>query len=452
MSSFTIWHQTITEQILPCNCFFKNKTYNERRNLLKPVFRTFTEVGASYPGRVITAPRFAMIAKDKKVVIPKGSLLIHLVSEDKVQVYRTSDGMIVTMERPIGHPEAEEVTDKEIITAMNAYKSLPELMLEKGLRLDNYSHISPFNVIRCPICGGTDFTCQDHGTVYCYCGAFFQLRSTGGDPGFVVDCFPGSYIGDPVKYILPSAYQKLYYYMVFKEECIFSGEEAAEFTDDTNDTIRAGVDKRDIFEVYSWKLAGVVPSSLSDLASDVGDDGSFKIEGESMKWPKTAIFPTLSSTPYSHEVIQRALWELESNQSSPQLIKEMRDLAALPKMRPFVTSTSRPNVKGLNAGEKYLLHHWGVIKKGMGEPFAAIPVWYKVRLDIEKNYINGFIVIDKNICPQCGKAISIQDWNELGNVKLPESYWHETENKHGGCLSTIRKIGWVIDQPMPEKQ
>jgi len=185
------------------------------------VYKTVTDITAKLPGQIITAARFAMIGKDKKITIPSGRFLLHLESNDNFQVYRMTDGCIVITELQLDIPEVIEVTDEEIIIAMNSFKSLPEWMNEKGLDLDNYSHISPFNVIKCPICGGSNFTCQDFAKVYCACGCELSVRGTSGDPGFVVDCFPGFYVGDPVKYIVPPAFQNLYFYMVFKED-IFS--------------------------------------------------------------------------------------------------------------------------------------------------------------------------------------------------------------------------------------
>ena len=44
--------------------------------------------------------------------------------------------------------------------------------------------------MKCPVCGGEDFTSLSHSSVWCdKCNVKFVVRHTGGDPGCVVDCF-----------------------------------------------------------------------------------------------------------------------------------------------------------------------------------------------------------------------------------------------------------------------
>ena len=115
---------------------------------MNKVYKTLTDINVKFPGRIVTAPRFAMVGKDKKAIIPAGRYLLYLEGNDNYQVYRTSDGSLVTTESQHDFPDVIEVTDDEIIIALNSFKSLPDWMNEKGLDLYTYSHVSPFNLIK----------------------------------------------------------------------------------------------------------------------------------------------------------------------------------------------------------------------------------------------------------------------------------------------------------------
>lgn len=58
------------------------------------------------------------------------------------------------------------------------------------LRCESVAGFNPFDWddLRCPFCGGNEFTSLDHAAVYCDdCDARFGVRPTAGDPGCVVD-------------------------------------------------------------------------------------------------------------------------------------------------------------------------------------------------------------------------------------------------------------------------
>jgi hypothetical protein len=219
---------------------------------------------------------------------------------------------------------------------------------ETGLSLERVCP-SPFLIIKCPLCGGGEFTTIELASVWCdRCNARFQVYPTG-DSGFGVLCTWRLYRPREARYLWPDA-RRLSLHMTvhwaadprrpaydvevcgWVEAC---APGALRLTDERHTVVRAGLHACTLGDVSSWHLEGHVPSA-ADLELDCVFD-PLPVEGAT--WPACAAAPT--------------------GQPCPQ-----------PAVHPWA---ELPPLTGLRLDEWFLLHHWHM------EAGAAWPVWYKVR-------------------------------------------------------------------------
>jgi hypothetical protein len=115
---------------------------------------------------------------EARPVVEPGAWLLELdpaevwLGDDRTEtehLYRLATGEVVALDHPLTGEEAVEVTDPQAITAMNAYRSLDEALLEDmgvALRCEQPG-LPPFALIKCPLCGGADFVSVDLASVWC---------------------------------------------------------------------------------------------------------------------------------------------------------------------------------------------------------------------------------------------------------------------------------------------
>jgi len=176
------------------------------------VFRLNQEVHFEPPRAWSVQARYAFVYNEGGPFAAEvGRLVIYLGPRrffdgqgDRIEyLYRFSDGRVGVLDIP---PDGRftPVDDPEVVTLAAQVKTLPELVEEKGLRLDAISRLNPFAMIVCPLCGGTEFTTVDMASVWCdTCNTQFATRMTAGDPGVVVDADPAYYRPTHARYIIP---------------------------------------------------------------------------------------------------------------------------------------------------------------------------------------------------------------------------------------------------------
>jgi hypothetical protein len=164
------------------------------------VFRLNKEVRFESPRAWSVQARCAFVYHEGGPFAAKlGQLAIYLGprsffdgQKDQVErLYRFSDGRVGVLDSA---PDSRftPVEDPDIVAIASQIRTLPELISEKGLRLESISRLDPFTLIICPLCRGTNFTTIDLTSVWCdTCNARFTTRLTAGDPGVVVDPSPG---------------------------------------------------------------------------------------------------------------------------------------------------------------------------------------------------------------------------------------------------------------------
>jgi hypothetical protein len=232
--------------------------------------------------------------------------------DDQVEyLYRLAGGDVIARECLLEEDEVEEVADPQAIAAMRAYRSLDEFLIEElGITLERLCPgLPPFALIKCPLCGGTEFGSVELASSWCErCLAQFHLRMTGGDPGWVVDVTWRHVRSLEVRYLLPPA-ESLSLSMVLKntddprdmrhepdgccrgwgaqEKC---RPDALRLTG-PEDSLRPGLHKCRLGDVYGWKLTGRIPAPR-----EVGDARAWTIEDDT--WPWSATLPARVLSEY----------------------------------------------------------------------------------------------------------------------------------------------------------
>ncbi len=376
-------------------------------------------------------------------------------------LYRLATGEVVALDQPLAGDAATEVADPQVVAAMNAYRSLDEALLkDMGIMLHReHPDLPPFALIKCPLCGGTDFVTLDLASAWCRrCNANFNVRSTAGDPGFVVDCgFEHLWLTES-RYVLPPVSPEvLSLYLVLKdsddprdltyvpERCDWTGKclpGALNLTgDDTG--LRSGLHACRVGTLYDWKLSGSVPSPWSVRA-----DRSWEIDGQS--WPACA---TLNSAPNAVDRDKRpvlaraarALREMAGKQPTMgpddvglEMVAAILDGLAQPdggQGRVYVWTGELPLISSLAEDEQYLLHHW-LLEHGT-EATLAWPIWYVVKADVTPDgHHQGWQVVRKDVCPSCGRPA-------LPGVPAGK-------DPHRFCREFWEKIGWEPPAEAPE--
>ncbi len=317
--------------------------------------------------------------------------------EDRVEhLYRFSDGRVGVLN---GVPDDRfvPVEDPEIVALAAQVRSLPELVAEKGLRLETISRLEPFALIVCPLCRGTGFTTIDFASVWCdTCNTRFATRMTAGDPGVVVDADPTYYDVRYSRYIIPR--RNLTLTVVLKDfgysshpegkcgEYCVNGTTYEERVERMNYYVSAPTSLRDPtrwcgLEVYDWSLYGQAqePDDWADrrLRAIVGD-------------------PQAAGRIYSKRVRSDRL--------------------------PSVDLLAEGEPDGEGREWWYLVD---CLPQKPGEKLPWYPVWWKVRAELEPapygegKAVKGWVVTDRSLCPACLRPAAEGDhrychWGEMG--------------------------------------
>ena len=420
---------------------------------MKPVYRTITEIDVKSSGRNFVHIRYAIVNKGNQYVLPAGKLVVYLGEEKGQYIYRSAEGQIlISSNLLIPGEQVEQVDDIEVITAMNSFFTHEDYLAKRGLKFDTptYDH-SPFSMIKCPMCGGTNFYTMEHGEVSCDCGTFFKIRFTGGDPGAVIDATIEEYNWRQAKFIIPannkfhfSATVKLSLASMFPSRVEGNNNNT---TDGQSSTIRAGVNKDLIYEVYKWSFWGDVPE-FRDISHAVRNNFS-----ENRDWLRSStvdVLPNRSKWVNDKHLLKRLLHLTEKNTPDDSYtIEYLQKLIDLPSKTPYINVPRHrelPDMKILKEGEYYLLHHWALYKDQYSD-LSACPVWYIVKPRLVE-CVTEFDVIEDAICPICGEIVTQENMKAFGEVKDYENYWNETEDPHGGCFVFWNLTGWCL----PEKQ
>ena len=392
--------------------------------------------------------RYALQRSGEEVVLPAGAWMVELEpvetwpTQKSEYRYRTSSGQVVAMESPLAQERYREVKDPQVVLALNAFRSLESILSEDfGLTLQQTCReLPPFALIQCPLCCGTSFTTLDLASVWCdRCNATFQVRSTAGDPGFVVDLTWEYYQPLAAHYVLPRT-DKLLATLVLKDSgdprdmsrahCLSACRSGPILLTDGSSGLRPGLHRCQIGTLYDWRrIYGQVPAP-----GDLRESPTWEIDGQ--WWPASAAIRVL---PLQHA--ERGALELAANAIRKEFgdaSRQIQEILNLRSRSPSVFEAILPDVRDLKEGERYLLHHWLTMAPDnpSGGYEIALPVWYVVTPLLSDHYLTGWQVERKDICPRCAKPVSPE---ELTPGEGDLSRW---DIPHGLCREVWEKTSW----------
>lgn len=388
---------------------------------------------------------------------------------DVEYLYRLASGETVALDHALTLDEAYVENDPQVIAAMTAFRTLDQAIREDwGVQIEHIDHLPPFGLIKCPLCGGTEFVSVDFAAVYCRtCNTSFSVRHTAGDPGFVVDGSPRHMWLGATRYLIPRS-GNLVLYMVYKNGSDprqkpagknLSPEHLAQ-TDPTHTSLRPGLYTYHIGDLYEWKLSGWVPT-LQELDQDTTSGYTWQIEGE--WWPLSAYVRVGGLTDHQKAILERHLRHLLNQEEKDEMLTEVISelVHQFPSRRigvHFNNSEGLPPLKDLTENQRYLLHHWLVCTTG-NSPYtltAAYPVWYVVEpilsaeADPAGHYrIEGWEVIQRDLCPVCYRPVVSQEMAfhaEAARQRIPFDEDRDGYLPHGRCREVWEKGKWSLYQ------
>jgi len=394
--------------------------------------------------------RYALQRGGQEIPVAAGTWLVEM---DPVQtwpdqkneyLYRTPSGEEIALESPLPEHLYTEVSDPQAVAAINAYRSLDSILeADFGVSLQQTCRgLPPFALIQCPLCSGTSFTTVDLASAWCdRCNAAFHVRSTAGDPGFVVDVTWEGYNPLAAHYVLPRT-EKLLSALVLKdsgdprdmsrEQCSSECRSGPIQLTDGSTGLRPGLHRCQIGTLYDWRrIYGRVPAP-----EDLGEGWSWEIDGQA--WPAAAAMRALPLSHSERRALEQAADALRKE--LPGCAGEIDDILRVRPQPPSVFEAVLPDVRNLHEEERYLLHHWLTMPSG-SPPEAyetALPVWYVVTPVVEDRYLRGWKVMRRNICPWCADPVAPQE-------VVPESTGRgKWESSHGFCREAWEKTGWRL--------
>jgi hypothetical protein len=394
--------------------------------------------------------RYALQRGGGEILLPAGTWLVELkpvetwLTRKTEYRYRTPSGEVVALDSPLAEGAYHEVTDPQVITALNAFRSLDTILSEDfGLTLQlTCRGLPPFALIRCPLCSGTSFTTIDLASAWCdRCNAAFHVRSTAGDPGFVVDVTWKHYNFLAAHYVLPRT-EKLLSTLVLKDsgdprdmsrdDCLDECKAGPISLTDGSTGLRPGLHRCQIGTFYDWgHIYGRVPTP-----EELSEEPHWEIDGQS--WPASA---TLRALPLRHP--ERQALQLAVNTLQKELAgaaQELQEILNLRSRAPSVFTAVLPDVRNLLGEEHYLLHHWLTLSHDdpLDRYETAIPVWYVVTPVVEDHYLTGWKVVRKDICPQCSDSVSPEEVAASADSRSP------CDIPHSSCREAWEKTGWQL--------
>jgi len=222
----------------------------------------------------------------------------------------------------------------------------------EGLTYRRVSRHRPFRIIKCALCGGTDFSTLEYAGVYCArCNTRYDVQNTAGDPGFIVRAHPETTWWKEARRWLPPG-GSLHCSLVFKDSldpedmstdrCRCEGGNPA-LTTSAHVSLRSGLHRCQIGTLYGWRVVGKVPS--------IGQVG------------KARTILTLYTTSE----------EIEGENWPGSLASTVHQLP--PAIYPFNTL---PPIADLEKGERWVLYRWD--NQDEGDPSVVKPVWARVKI------------------------------------------------------------------------
>ncbi|MCI0580177.1 MAG: hypothetical protein L0332_18005 [Chloroflexi bacterium] len=386
---------------------------------MSQVLKLKTTVTFRGPSWVDVHARYALFVAGQAITLPPGTwLLAQLQDQESETLYRTADGRLVALDRPLGEDEATPLNDSQALVAMSAYRPLEQAAQEEwGIHLEHIDRLAPFKLIKCPLCWGIDFASVDFAQVWCNgCGATFTVRMTAGDPGFVVDCFWPYYHWRPARYLMPAT-DGLLLTLVLKDsgdpldlthdewrhrdDC--TPEHVALTGDDA--CLRPRLHACRIGTLYEWSFYGHVPAQPRNRRESLTVCWP---AGRRESWPDTALVkPSGLSDDERHDLwlmageIDRRIGS-ESASYKQGLLDTLNELLERPGAPPYLPFGSAfPDARCLAEGEKYLLHRW-LLHRERDKNCYAYSIWLVVRVgsaDGEWQVVRG------DLCPKCGQAV-----------------------------------------------
>jgi hypothetical protein len=358
-------------------------------------------VTAQRPSRWDIQARCAIHWPGESLTLPAGTWLLALPDipdspQSHLPHYRLADGRIVSLESPLTPIQAQPLIASQPVAALTAYRTLEQAMYEDwGLSLDTISHNPPFRLIKCPLCGGSEFTSLAFAEVWCdACNVQFNVRHTAGDPGFVVDIINWEHVCyHRSRYIVPRC-RDLVLTMVYKSggdpfSQSYNPEDwhnancrpdRLALTDDTDATLRPGLHTCELGDVYDWSFYGHAP-----VRFDYHRCGSYEmvgLDGTTEYWPQTAVVAINNLSRAERLDVENAARMLAANAPEDgyrdSLIETLRTVALRPSIAPYLPHRSQwPLFHELGEGEKYLLYSWQVTQLD-GQLPTATPIWLVV--------------------------------------------------------------------------
>ena len=412
------------------------------------------------------ALRFAVLVHGGDVTLDPGAWLLPLgmvpgleAAGKKVEhLFRLADGRTVALFEPLAEGEATPISDPQAIAAMVAFRTLEEAVHDDlGLWTDRVSsRLAPFKLIQCPLCGGTEFTTVDLASAWCdRCNTRFQVRQTCGDPGFVVDAEWSMGSWREARYVMPKT-ESMSLYMVMKHgggdplDLTYSRRgcqddcrpDAIALTDGSDGTLRMGLHRCHIGDVYEWGIQGRPPAPEQVYREQLYVT---KIDGRC--WPESATLRTLALSVDERHALRNAAAAVRGKWVG--LAEELDRLADRPASPPMINPCHKylPPLSALKPGEQYLLHRWLVTQhEAIGQAGyryqVAWPIWYVVKpLPDPQYYRDEWEVIRRDICPVCGGQV------------LPEHVTATSDTgPHHWCRQSWKELGWTLpDEPVVEE-
>ena len=398
------------------------------------------------PGRWEVQARYAVRRGEMETILSAGAWLLELepIPSDRDghqwYAFRTSSGQVLLRGEPLPIDTYDLVNDPEAARAMLAYRDLETMLSEDyGLSFAAMCRaLPPFALIRCPLCAGSSFTTVDFASAWCdRCNANFFVRATAGDPGFVVDVQWEYYDMAAAQYILPRT-GKLRSTLVLKDsldprdfdttDCDETCQAQSPRLTDGSSGLRAGLHQCKIGTLYDWRrIYGEVPRP-----EDLDGGPIWTIDGQD--WPAAATMRVLPFSLTERQVLEGARYQL--GKSMLHAVEVLPSLLQSRSASPAVFSAILPDIRQLREGERYLLHHWLVLRKegGYSAVEVALPVWYVVIPQWRERSLTGWRVVRKNICPNCGEPV--KDSQVLSEL---ENRW---DDPHRECRELWTRTQW----------
>lgn len=413
---------------------------------------------AQRPSRWDIHARYAFHRSAEPLWLPAHTWLLALPeaadSPSAPPQYRLADGSVVFLEAPLTVDQADPLTDSQALTALAAYRPLEEAVLaEWGLQVEQIDTNAPFRLIQCPLCGGTRFTTVAFAQVWCDgCYAQFSVRSTAGDPGFVVDCTWSHYQPDQAHYLLPRS-GDLLLTMVFKNSgnpldlshsrhCHRGDCTPTEIarTDRQDGPLRAGLHACPIGDVYDWSFYGHVPT-FANHRTERQHELHWPDKRPCQSWPATATGRVSGLHRAEQEALQLAAALLAEHAPPGHYREGIRTALAEVADRPgralyLGYGSPWPHRKHLQSGEKYLLYRWLMVPTGTSDFQTACPLWLVVTSLGESPHGDRWLVMRDNLCPHCGEPVTAAEMATAVDEKRPWSA------PHGFCRQTWQRHSW----------